>query len=95
MSNAARGPGMGATFLVAGVLLLTAGGVALAVVPVTECPVLAASIERTVQGTKPGVRDKIVECRTRGHRNGKCAVCGGSCRVPILKRWLATPPGPP
>ena len=90
-----EGRGLGAAFLVAGVILLTAGGVALAVVPSTECPILASKIEQTVKSCNPGARDKIAQCRTRGHRNQKCALCGSTCRVSFLKRWLASDPARP
>jgi hypothetical protein len=85
--------GLGVTFLIAGVLLLTAGGIAMAVVPATECPALTSIIEKTVAGSSnPKQIDTLRKCRTRGHRNKPCALCGSSCKVPLLKRWLQNAP---
>jgi hypothetical protein len=85
--------GLGVPFLVAGVLLVTAGAVALAVVPATECPALASVIERTIAGvSNPQQIEKLRKCRIRGHRSKPCAVCGTSCKVPLLKRWLQNAP---
>ena len=84
---------MGTTLLVAGVILLTAGGVALAVVPATECPALASTIEKTIAGrTNPKQIEALRNCRIRGHRCKPCALCGSSCKVPLLKRWLQKAP---
>ncbi len=85
--------GLGVAFLVAGVLLLTAGGVALAAVPAVECPALASTIEKTIAGySNPKQIETLRKCRIRGHRSKPCALCGSSCKVPLLKRWLQTAP---
>ena len=90
MSDARRGPGLGPTLLVGGILLLTAGGVAVAFVPATECPALTSIVEKTVAGrTNPTQIEALRKCRTRGHQRKPCAVCGSSCRVPFLKGWLS------
>jgi hypothetical protein len=85
--------GLGVVFLIAGVLLLTAGGVALAVVPATECPALTSVIEKTIAGrTNPRQIEALRKCRIRGHRNNPCPLCGSRCKVPLLKRWLQNAP---
>jgi len=92
MSSERRGPGLGLSLLVAGVLLLTAGGVALAVVPAADCPLLASRIERTMASNRPQHREKITQCLIRSHRNRACEVCRKSCRVPLIRLWLAPSP---
>ena len=85
--------GLGVTFLIAGLILLTAGGITMAVVPATECPALTSVVEKTVAGySNPKQIDTLRKCRIRGHRSRPCDLCSSSGKVPLVKRWLWNAP---
>jgi len=78
------------TLLVGWGLLLAVTVSVIFLVPLTECPYLAADVSKSLFRSSGGgmsreeMRDRLVEM---GWEKG-CPLCLGTGRVPLLRRWM-------